>query len=70
MDLLKNEMIVPELLQYDCNPVELSRIIIDLVTDSDVFQRMQTRLYHLKISLSAQQADCTIGTLVENEILR
>ena len=69
-NLLKNEMIVPELLQYDCNPVELSRIIIDLLTDSDVFQRMQTRLYHLKISLSAQQADCTIGTLVENEILR
>ena len=67
-NLLQNEMIVPELLQYDCNPVELTRIVIDLLTDDAVSQRMQTRLQQLKLSLSATQADYSISTLIENEL--
>lgn len=67
-NLLQNEMIVPELLQYDCNPYELTRIIIELLDGGDVAQRMQTRLQRLKLSLSAERADCTISNLIENEI--
>lgn len=67
-NLLQNEMIVPELLQYDCNPHELTRIIIDLLNDTSVSQRMQTRLQQLKLSLSAEQADCDISQLIEREL--
>ena len=69
-NLLQNEMIVPELLQYDCNPVELTRMVIDLLTDQEISQRMQTRLQLLKLSLSTQQADCTISALIEREVLQ
>ena len=65
-NLLQNEMIVPELLQYDCNTVELTQMMISLLTNDAIIQRMQARLERLKQSLSAQQADCTISTLIEN----
>lgn len=65
-NLLQNKMIVPELLQYDCNPIELTRMITELLTDKDVSIRMQNRLHQLKLSLSSQQADCTIGSLIDN----
>ncbi len=69
-NLLQNEMIVPELLQYDCNPVELTRIVIELLNDQAVVQRMQTRLHRLRISLSTEQADNTISAVIENEIMQ
>lgn len=68
-NLLQNEMIVPELLQYDCNPEELTRIIIELLNDCEVSQRMQARLHRLKNSLSTEQADCSISMLIENEMM-
>ena len=61
-------MIAPELLQYDCNAHELTRVITDLLNDDNVKQRMMTRLKQLKLSLSDQSADCTITTLIENEL--
>lgn len=67
-NLLQNEMIAPELLQYDCNPVELTRVVRDLLTDPAIRQRMVTRLKKLKQSLSAEKADCSITTLIEHEI--
>jgi len=67
-NLLQNEMIVPELLQYDCNPAELTRIIVDLLNDPAISKRMIKRLQMLKQSLSAQQADCSITALIEHEI--
>lgn len=67
-NLLQNQMIVPELLQYDCNPLEISRSITELMTNSDLSNRMITRLQHLKHSLSIQQADFTITSLIEHEI--
>ena len=67
-NLLQNEMIAPELLQYDCNAHELTRVITDLLNDDNVKQRMMTRLKQLKLSLSDQSADCTITTLIENEL--
>ncbi|MCX7117536.1 MAG: lipid-A-disaccharide synthase, partial [Legionellales bacterium] len=67
-NILQNQMIVPELLQYDCNPVELTRAIKDLLTDQEVITRMQTRLKTLKSSLSSHHADTSICTLIENEL--
>ncbi|MDP3705084.1 MAG: lipid-A-disaccharide synthase [Legionellaceae bacterium] len=67
-NLLQNQMIVPELLQYDCNPLEISRAITDLMTNPDVSNRMIRRLQHLKNTLSIQQADFTISSLIEHEL--
>ena len=69
-NLLQNKMIVPELLQYDCNPLELARVLTDLLTDPDVSHRMSKRLQKLSESLSTQQADCSIATLIENQIMQ
>ncbi len=65
-NLLQNEMIVPELLQYDCNNVELTLIVNQLLTDAEVSQRMQRRLKKLRLSLSAEEADNTINTVIDN----
>jgi lipid-A-disaccharide synthase len=64
-NLLQNEMVVPELLQYDCNPIELTRMVIDLLDNPEVSNRMQKRLKEIRMSLSAQQADHTINTVIE-----
>jgi len=64
-NLLQNEMVVPELLQYDCNPIELTRMVIDLLDSPEVSNRMQRRLKGIRTSLSAQQADHTINTVIE-----
>ncbi|KTC78252.1 lipid-A-disaccharide synthase [Legionella brunensis] len=67
-NLLKNEMVVPELLQYDCNAKELSRMLIELLTDNEFTQRMTTRLKQLKLSLSTHEADCNLSELVQQEL--
>lgn len=64
-NLLQNEMIAPELLQYDCNPVELTKIITALLNDEEMIQRMKLRLFNLKESLSLTQADDTLEGVVE-----
>ncbi|MFA5959110.1 MAG: lipid-A-disaccharide synthase [Tatlockia sp.] len=68
-NLLQNEMIVPELLQYDCNVEELTRTLLSLLNDKEVITRMQKRLKKLKHSLSNEQADCTLVELVKKELL-
>jgi lipid-A-disaccharide synthase len=64
-NLLQNEMIVPELLQYDCNPKELTKMVESLLNDKDMVQHMQSRLLNLKESLSLTQADHTLDEVVE-----
>ena len=64
-NLLQNKMTVPELLQYDCNPIELSHAIAELLTDNDVAKRMQQRLHELKLSLSKESADNNLPQLIE-----
>ena len=54
-----------ELIANECS---MTRVMVDLLTNQEIKQRMQTRLQRLKLSLSAQQADCTISTLIENEM--
>ncbi len=67
-NLLQNAMIVPELLQYDFNSAELTRTMLDLMTDQPAAERMTKRLEQLQHSLSQQQSDCTISELIENEL--
>ncbi|KTD18502.1 lipid-A-disaccharide synthase [Legionella lansingensis] len=67
-NLLKNQMVVPELLQYDCNAKELSRMLNELLTNEHVVNRMINRLKQLKFSLSSEEADCTLSDLVIQEI--
>jgi len=66
-NLLQNEMIVPELLQYDCNHIELTKTIGDLLTNKDLSSKMQLRLQKLKKSMSLEQADRTISQVIELE---
>lgn len=67
-NLLKNEMIVPELLQYDCNAHELTRTMNSLLNDQETISRMLRRLRQVKNSLSTEEADCSIADLVLTEL--
>jgi lipid-A-disaccharide synthase len=67
-NLLQNEMVVPELLQDDCNPIELTRALNDLLTNQKTISRMQKRLKNIKLSLSSEQADCSIAELIQTEL--
>lgn len=67
-NLLQNKMVVPELLQYDCNPVELTRTLTELLTNQEVKSRMQQKLRDIKRLLSNEQADCSISELIEAEL--
>lgn len=67
-NLLQNKMIVPELLQYDCSTKELTKLMLDLMSDTEKSQRMVTRLQTLKQSLSAQQADISMPELILQEL--
>ena len=67
-NLLQNEMIVPELLQYDCNAIELTKMISELLTNKDLTSKMQLRLQQLKNSMSLEQADRTISQVIELEL--
>ncbi len=69
-NLLQNQMVVPELLQYDLNPLELTKTIKRLLTNEAESKRMQYRLNRLRQSLSLEQADKTIASVIEEEIER
>jgi lipid-A-disaccharide synthase len=63
-NLLANKMIVPEFLQYDCNPTELSKYIISFFSDSTQPHHMQSELLALKGIMSSKSADRTLKDLV------
>jgi lipid-A-disaccharide synthase len=67
-NLLQQAMIVPELLQYDCNPDELTRTAIQLLDNTQTIQAMNDRLKQLKLSLSSESADCSIADLILSEL--
>lgn len=64
-NLLQNQMIVPELLQYDCNPEELTRVVDELLTNMVFANQMTQKLQQLKEGLSCHQADVTTSSLIE-----
>ena len=64
-NLLWNRMLVPELLQYDCNPEELTKMVNQLLNpSSDIVQRMQIGFKTLKQDLSSEKVDESLLTLV------
>ncbi|MCH9755636.1 MAG: lipid-A-disaccharide synthase [Gammaproteobacteria bacterium] len=65
-NLLTNRMTVPELLQYDFNPGELTKVLSQLLdtTPNPLQKAIKTGLSSLKQSLSAEQADCSLSDLV------
>jgi lipid-A-disaccharide synthase len=67
-NLLQNAMIVPELLQYDCNPIELTFMLEELLNNQDYAQRMRSRLHRLRLSLSSEQSDCSLVEMVRFEL--
>jgi lipid-A-disaccharide synthase len=67
-NLLQDAMIAPELLQYDCNPTELTHMIEQLLQDTPSRTRMIQRLQQLKEALSAQHADISIASLIEQAL--
>ena len=67
-NLLQNKMLVPELLQYDCNSEELTKVMLDLMSHSNEAEKMTSRLLSLKYALSSQQADCSMSELIALEL--
>lgn len=67
-NLLQNKMIVPELLQYDCNANELAKTISELISNKDTTNKMIANLKELKKSLSYQEADISISDLIIQEL--
>lgn len=63
-NLLQNKMLVPELLQYDCNPIELTALVNQLLTGGDLVKKMLSGFKTLKVSLSGEKIDETLMTLV------
>lgn len=67
-NLLLHKMVAPELLQQDCNPIELAKVVHELLTNQDTINYMAEQLSELKHSLSTNQADCTLIELVKTEM--
>ncbi len=67
-NLLQNKMIVPELLQYDCNDVELTRTLNELIVDKSLQEKLTNRLTKLKHSLSSEQADRSMVNVIKMEL--
>lgn len=66
-NLLQNKMIVPELLQDDCNPHELTKMVNRLLFDQPFITTMKYQLEQLKQSL-VKEIDCNLIELVKNEL--
>ena len=67
-NLLRNTMIVPELLQYDCTAKELTRVMLEIITNEARSKKIIANLHALKSALSIENADCSIGELI-NEFM-
>ncbi|MGC1181444.1 lipid-A-disaccharide synthase [Legionella sp.] len=67
-NLLSNKMIVPEFLQYDCNPRELSNYITQFMNDEIQSEKMLARLEKFKHSLSHEKSDGSLLKLIESQL--
>lgn len=67
-NLLTNKMIVPELLQYDFNADELTKMVYELLTNQSFKKQMINNLDQLKTSLSQANADLNLTQLIEKEL--
>jgi len=67
-NILSNRMISPEFLQYDCNAEALSAYISKVLQDEEMLKKMTQKIQTIPQSLSANNADCTLLELMENEL--
>lgn len=67
-NLLQNKMIAPELLQYDCNVVELTQTVLTLLNNQAFKRHMINQLQQLKNTLSSEAADSSVCQLIEQMI--
>ncbi len=67
-NLLANKMVVPELLQYDCNHTELTKTVSELISNHELTTKMVKNLELIKQELSTNQADITISKLIAKEL--
>lgn len=67
-NLLQNQMIVPEFLQYDCNPQEIARTAFELLQNSKLRQKQCERLKAMKNTLTADQAETSLFNIVYDEL--
>lgn len=69
-NLLQNKMIVPELLQDDCNGYEIAKTISIFLSSQEEASYMVQRLTIMRDDLSKNKADMPIAQLIEKEIER
>ena len=69
-NILQNQMIVSEFLQYDCNAAEIARHMHALLTCLEKSQRLTRRLQQLYQSLTLAAADCSMHELIVRELER
>lgn len=67
-NLLADKMVVPELLQYDCNHQELAKTVSELITNQEFTTKMVNNLQEIKQNLSTNTADISISKLIEQEL--
>lgn len=67
-NLLAGQMIVPELLQYDCTVEELTALMHRLLTQPALQKRMTRHLDELYQNLSDASADCQLDQLIERMV--
>lgn len=67
-NILKKQMIVPELLQYDCNAIELSKLMAKLMGDQEIAESMISKLEDLKNELSPHNSDLSLIELIKLEL--
>ncbi len=67
-NLLADRMVVPELLQYDCNHIELTKTVSELISNKELTTKMINELKLIKQNLSTNTADTTICKLIEKEL--
>ncbi len=69
-NLLLNRMIVPELIQYDFNAQELTKVLTSLLINERFKEQMIAHLVKLKLTLSSAEADIDMPTLILKMLIK
>jgi lipid-A-disaccharide synthase len=67
-NILSNQMLVPELLQYDFTSENLFNEVYALISNPNKLEAMRQRLIEMKNTLSSENADCSLLQLVEKQL--
>jgi lipid-A-disaccharide synthase len=67
-NLLANSMIVPELLQDDCNAENIYYTVTEILSNDTIKNKMKSNLSKVRHSLTSSNIDCTFAQLVLEHI--